>query len=152
MTTIAIKVYPDKVVVASDTYIAGGFPGKYTKHLIFKNKICGTSGSSPWTFRFEEWFLAGMPKDRLPKIDEKACNGEFSAFTWDEKRGILWYPTGDVGMKINALHYAEGSGAPYALGAMEMGATPEDAVKIACHYDKWSKLPVRVATLERKKK
>lgn len=34
--------------------------------------------------------------------------------------------------------YAIGSGAPYALGAMEAGATPAQAVQIASKFDVWT--------------
>lgn len=149
MTTIAIRVYSDKVIVASDTFMGGDYPGHYTKHTIIKNKIVGTAGESPWWERFEDWVARGMPKDSLPKIDDKA---QFDAFIWDEKNGIRAYYTADASFKINSIFHAVGTGAPYALGAMEMGATPEDAVKIACRYDRWSKSPVRTSTLMRKLK
>lgn len=148
MTVCVIRVYPKKVVVAADTFISGGYPGHYTKFLIHKGKICCTAGSQPYTDRFEAWFLAGMQRDKIPNnISDKA---ELDAFIWDNKKGIWSYFTPDAGFKVNSLFFAIGSGSRYALGALEMGATPEEAVRIASKYDPHSKLPLRSMTLERK--
>lgn len=43
---------------------------------------------------------------------------------------------------------AIGSGAAYALGALEAGASAEEAVKIACNHDGASCLPVRTHTFK----
>lgn len=40
--------------------------------------------------------------------------------------------------------YAVGSGAPYALGALYMGASPEDAVKAAIKYSIYSSGPILI--------
>lgn len=44
--------------------------------------------------------------------------------------------------RFNAPFYSIGSGRKYALGAMEAGATVEDAIRIACKLDTLSDLPL----------
>lgn len=43
---------------------------------------------------------------------------------------------------LEAPYFAIGSGEEYAMGALMMGATAEEAVSIACRSDVWSDFPV----------
>ena len=53
--------------------------------------------------------------------------------------------------QIRSTHYAIGSGAEFALAAMEMGATPERAIEIASRFDPDTGHPIDVLTLKRRK-
>lgn len=46
-------------------------------------------------------------------------------------------------IRINEPFAAVGSGAPFALGAMESGASPKEAVRAAMKRDPWSGLGVK---------
>lgn len=50
--------------------------------------------------------------------------------------------------KINAPFFALGSGGKYAIGAMENGASPEEAISIACKWDSGCALPIQKITLK----
>lgn len=43
---------------------------------------------------------------------------------------------------------AVGTGAPYAYGAMEFGASAEEAVEVACRRDPFSALPVQILKID----
>lgn len=49
--------------------------------------------------------------------------------------GIFLYEPNGARYHIKDGFYAVGSGGPYALGAMAMGASPEEAVAIAARFD-----------------
>lgn len=49
--------------------------------------------------------------------------------------GTLWEYEGEAWVKQDPGYYATGSGAPYALAAMDAGASARDAVKIAIKRD-----------------
>lgn len=49
--------------------------------------------------------------------------------------GIFLYTASGKRFAIQDQFYAIGSGGPYAIGAMAMGATPEEAVALASRFD-----------------
>lgn len=58
------------------------------------------------------------------------------------RRGILRYEGTGRPDKVHEPFFAIGSGAPIALGAMEAGATAEQAVAAACRWNTECGLPV----------
>jgi ATP-dependent protease HslVU (ClpYQ) peptidase subunit len=140
MTTVALR--RDKksglVTMAADTYVSGGWPDKkYKKIVKIGNAMVGICGTVNNAERFFEWCKRGMPEDDMPR-----CTGEFEAITYTKEGGIfLWVDSGTP-VKIKTDFVATGSGAPYAIGALCMGATAEQAIKIAAEYDEYTKLPL----------
>ena len=56
--------------------------------------------------------------------------------------GIYVYESSIIPAKIKNDFYAIGTGAAYAIGAMRMGASPTEAVAIACEFDPASWGPI----------
>jgi ATP-dependent protease HslVU (ClpYQ) peptidase subunit len=102
-------------------------------------RLFGCAGDVASIERFLKWIRNG---DRRPRIGRD----EFAAlevnpgglFLWDEHL---------VPMLIDRDHHAIGSGASAAFGALAMGATPEQAVEIACQIDDKSEGPLQVERL-----
>lgn len=85
--------------------------------------------------------------DQIRGLDFKELkwNCAMLALTHD---GQLWYYTGDKSFELRPdLPFAIGSGGDYALGALAMGATAEEAIKVASRYDPYTSNQVQVATL-----
>lgn len=61
--------------------------------------------------------------------------------------GIYVYGKKLVRLKINEEIYAVGSGAQYAMGAIAMGATPEQSIEVASRYDSSTRLPIDLMNL-----
>lgn len=56
--------------------------------------------------------------------------------------------SGDIGAwEINRDFYAIGNGSDFAIGAMEMGASARQAVRVACRNSPMSRLPVHTLSL-----
>ena len=71
---------------------------------------------------------------------------EFMGLLLDET-GIYEYKSSLVPTRIECDCWTVGSGAQAALGAMYMGADPEEAVQIACAIDPYCAGPVTVERL-----
>lgn len=59
--------------------------------------------------------------------------------------------TPHVSGPLTAPYFAIGSGADFALGALETGVSAKGAVLLACRLDVWSDEPVEILTLEESK-
>ena len=129
-------VYRDGVL-AADSRAYGGHgqdsPGEKRKIYRLKDgSVVGvTSGVLGMGERFAAWLNAG---------------GDPSAWTGSDPdlRAIIIRPGGEVFLADDGLyfsgpircdHYAIGSGAPYAMGAMAMGASAVQAVHVAIAHD-----------------
>lgn len=62
--------------------------------------------------------------------------------------GIYIYDGTPIPFKILNDFWAVGSGAPFAIAAMELGLSPLKAVEIACKYDVGSRGPIEHYKLE----
>lgn len=96
------------------------------------DEIIGTAGDYAAGVRFMEWVRAGRPKKR-PRLIK-----DFRALVLSSQGIFFVDGTDPTPMPVGPTFYAIGSGAPYALGALEMGASLERAVDIAKMYDVYS--------------
>jgi hypothetical protein len=53
----------------------------------------------------------------------------------DEKKNLFIFDSMASWLRVDQKFAAIGSGSPYALGALEQGASPKDAVKAAMQHD-----------------
>jgi hypothetical protein len=136
MTTIA---YRDGVLAADTkgTDDNGYHPGTYRCEKLFRvdGDIIATAGEDATGMIFVDWY--GSKKNgKRPKPPARLVDGaaDFAVLIL-RKDGLYWSDKWCRMNKIMDEIYALGSGAPYALGAMAMGAPPEEAVRIAMRWD-----------------
>jgi hypothetical protein len=91
-------------------------------------------------------FLGWVKRGKGSKGKPGGLSEEFTGLLLDES-GIYEYRYQLVPMRIEGDCWAIGSGAQAALGAMFMGADPEEAVKIACAIDPYCGVPITVERL-----
>lgn len=159
MTVIACKVFENSISIAADTQVTKGdcvVPGllySKIKH-IGEITLAGSgrcdefnllqkyieSNSMPTEANCISVYMAGFYKWRdslsewiKPTPEDRSDSNNHYIFII---RGRVFVIGGLVCFELapGAL-YATGSGEEYAMGAMGAGATPEEAVKIACKYD-----------------
>lgn len=126
MTTIAT----DGRTMAGDTLITAG-----KERLAFSNKIhrgldgsiFGACGPSTDAARFRRWLCE-------PGQDRPELTDDFSALVLRPDGNAVYYCSKLEPIEM-MLPQAIGSGADYAIGAMLAGATPTEAVRIACERD-----------------
>ena len=130
MTVIA---YRDGVM-AADTMITdnGRVVGSIQK---IARSPCGAIGAASGRGgagqRFAAWMQAGMPGEFDPKCTE---DGFFGALIMDAAGMRAMDRTGTI-LPFTAPFAAEGRGREVAIGAMEMGATTEQAVAAAIKWE-----------------
>lgn len=91
--------------------------------------LIGAAGA--WADVLKFWDLVEKRKRKDAGLHD---NSELEAIELHPS-GLYLYEASGVRYPIKDLYYAVGSGAPYALGAMAMGASPEEAVAIAARFD-----------------
>jgi 20S proteasome alpha/beta subunit len=130
MTTIAYK----DGIVAYDSLVTVGRQKHSEPAKVFKwqGTLVGMCGADcPENYKVKAWLdeIAASPK----VIGMKKAEFELLLIP---KEGLLRLLYSDGrGLFINYPFYAIGSGSDYARGAMAMGATAEEAVRIAAEYD-----------------
>jgi len=132
MTTIAW----DGNMLAADRLVAyrGGRMGAVAKIARRESDgaLIGSCGSLPLCQALHRWFIAGEEGDP-PKMEYDKDN--FASGFIVRQCGAIDHIT-SVGMyRVEALLYALGSGADYALGAMSIGADARRAVEVASQWD-----------------
>jgi hypothetical protein len=119
MTTIA---YRNGVLAADTLAVVSNLRDGYG----VKEAGCAAHGLA-----FLDWFRGGMRGDP-PEMGEEGSSATGVIFCPDET-ALLWQRLGWARHKVDA--WSMGSGGDLALGAMEAGATPEDAVRFAMKRD-----------------
>jgi hypothetical protein len=141
MTTIIATptaIYSDSNVVDSNAVF------KAQKIFRFRNRLVGCAGDADMCLAFQEGMRLGRKPKIPPKTDEEERN--FNALVVD-KKGIWHFDSTFSGDLVLEPFMAVGTGADAARGAMMHGASPEQAVEIACRIDSNSRGPVQVLTL-----
>lgn len=142
MTTIA---YRDGVLAAdSRAYSGDKTPiGSKTKiHRLADGSLLGVSTRDVGGDAvIRAWVEAGCPAPQ---------SGDLRPSEFDALRimptGEVYYACGNLAWTgpLSAEYFAIGSGDQFALGAMAMGATAEEAVQAAIGLDPWSSGPVTI--------
>ena len=132
MTTIA---YRDGVLAADSQVTCGSWrDGTMTKICKRGDVFAAGCGNAGAVRSFLDWFRSGMigapPQMPTDGDDETSC------YIFRGRRLLAW--EGNRWMTSQADYYAFGTGGRFARGAMEMGATPETAVGVACKIDIYS--------------
>lgn len=129
MTTIA---YRDGVLAADTQICAGnGRVGYAVKVRSLGPLLYGSSGSCGLGDAWEAWLRAGA-KGAHPKMKDGESKAQGYLFMPDDT--VVWFHEDGV-TAMRAPYFAIGSGSDYALGAMALGHTAEEAVKAAMAHD-----------------
>jgi len=130
MTTIA---YRDGVLAADTQITCGGTIGGYAQKAFRKGAVLyATAGSSGPGEAFRNWLEGGMKGDAPDMAEDKDSDGHGYIFPGGDR--VVWRYN-KVWASHSAPFFAYGSGADIALGAMAMGATAEEAVRVAAKFD-----------------
>lgn len=137
MTTIVC----DRKSMAADKRVTGGPMFKTTKIFRVRGSLLGIAGNVEQALRFVDWRRNSGPQPQFVET----TSIEVIELTSEGK--LFWWGAEMVGIPIEGGCYAIGSGAALALGAMEMGATPKQAIQIASKWDATTGSDVQTLTL-----
>jgi len=147
MTTIAYRdgvMAADSCVTMSDD-AAGDYKGHCVKLLECCYGICALQGESTPGMAFWHWWRTGM-RDEALADRIRASQADFAALTLTPE-GLFVWDHWLLPEQVEDEFYALGSGTKAALGALHMGATAVEAVRIACLIDPYTALPIVSKTL-----
>lgn len=141
MTTIA----SDGLSVAGDSRLLSGTDIVVSSSRVKVRRLCdgsvlGCSGTSIDVEAFVAWLEAGG-KGKRPKASDKMSALQLTP------AGLVYFGAEGPGIPCDAP-MAIGSGGEIAMGAMDAGATPVEAVEIAIDRDPFSGGPVLELALE----
>lgn len=140
MTTIVA----DRKGMAADKRLSGsGAVFKMSKLHRVNGSVIGFCGNAEQAFQFMEW-------RRNPDAKPSFSEPNFEALELTADGQMLWWGVEMIAIPIEDDHYAIGSGAAYALGAMAAGATVKEAIQIAAMYDANTGTEVQTLTLSKK--
>lgn len=137
MTTVVC----DRTSMAADKRISGGPLFKSTKIFRVRGSLIGVAGNMEQALRFVEW--RRTPEQKPQFTDSPGL--EALELTADGR--LIWWGPEMVGIPIENDHYAIGSGAAIALGALAMGATPKKAIQVASQWDSATGADVQTMSL-----
>lgn len=129
MTTIAYRAG----ILAADSQGTDDDHGGRTKTTkIFKIRDCiaAFAGDVAEGHVFMKWLRKGKPEDEKPTFDKD----EFEGVTLDAN-GLWFWDWNFIPVPLEDEFCAIGSGAAFAIGAMEAGASAIEAVEIAIRRD-----------------
>jgi ATP-dependent HslUV protease subunit HslV len=93
-----------------------------------------------------DWLIAGMPDEHKPEMPQTPDSFTVMVVT---EQGVYCYIDSLRPIPLGQIPWALGTGADYALGAMDAGASARRAVEIACARDTGSGLDIDVVTLRK---
>lgn len=145
MTTIAYRngiLAADSRETTSDES-AGDYAGKCVKLLRLKllpPTIVALQGDSGAGMAWLDWYGKGQTDEALA-AHIRATQADFTAVVLS-KAGLWVWDSWLIPQRVTTKFYAVGSGTKAALGALHMGASAVQAVKVACKIDPWSAPPI----------
>ena len=131
MTTIA---WDGETLAADTQWTFGGDIDAHGVKIVRKGPVlAGASGTTAYCVAFLDWFKSGMVGDAPPCAHPTNSEWSYWGLIIHPPTIMLLMETGWI--RLAASRYALGSGANFATGAMDHGATAEDAVRIAMKRD-----------------
>lgn len=156
MSTVAYRngiMAADSAGWSGDTYI-----GTHAKMRQIGTRLVGCVGGLASIELFMEYMKkrTAAALQRLRELEHKTDQDsnqaatsdlDLAAICVDNDGSVSIWDNSLVPLRCEAAYYAIGSGEEYALGAMAIGASAEDAVRAAAHHDAHTRLPVVVMKL-----
>lgn len=135
MTTIAWSAKTN--TLAADSRIVGGalmFDAEKTS-VLEDGTVLACYGTYQDSMELVQWWNDGADPASWPP--RQRCDPPVAGLVVITNKGkCMWFEGGPVPMRSEGSKFlAWGSGADFAMGAMAMGATPEQAVAIAARFN-----------------
>lgn len=151
MTTVA---YKDGVIAGDGlcTHASYVSSRSFQKIVATDSHLAGISGQADYGAAFLEWVKAGCDPKHIP-LSATKTTGDIDAFVVDASGNVTAYGQDMMPLSLGRpKFYAVGSGWAFAIGAMAMGASAEQAVRIAAKFDTATGGKIVTRRLKRAKK
>lgn len=163
MSVVCVKKYDDKIVFAADSIAVINDTklqmANLTKLEQINNMIVGGAGSSE---ELNLLFLFSQTHSPLSATEKDIMTFFYEFYKWkvelelpfaSENEYIIGYNKKAFfiqGLLVNEVldYHAIGAGMDYALAALYLGHSPEDAVKVACDLNCYVAEPIVTKTIK----
>lgn len=144
MTTIVA----DRECMAADRFVtyAPSFTGE-CKIWTARGSIWGAAGPSNKGLAFRAWTLGGRRPDFKRADGDEEEDVKLEVLQLSPKGLFLWV-NADLPDPVSEPFFAVGSGAGYAIGALSMQASLEQAIQVAAKWDSGTRLPFDMIALK----
>lgn len=95
-----------------------------------KRELLGIAGSLVDGLEVRHWYLTSADPEKFPATCRQADN--FARLIVVSSEGVFCFEGSPIPIKFEGRHAAFGSGSDFAMAAMHMGRTAEQAVEVAC--------------------
>lgn len=129
MTCIA---WDGKTLAADKRASNSGLSHTTTKIFRIGNELVGFSGDASSGRELLEWYRAGAVVTDFPQKQRDNDEGRLLVIRGG---GVIVYEKTPYPIHFEDEIFATGSGRDYAMAAMHLGCSAEQAVKVACHFD-----------------
>ena len=135
--------------MAADRFVTYGpsYTGD-TKIWTAKGSIWGAAGETSCILAFKAWTLGKRKRPQIEKEEDDSTRIEVLQLS---PKGLYLWINDSAGDAIKEHFYAIGSGGGYAIGALSMGASLEQAIEVAAKWDSNTRLPFDMLKLKRKR-
>lgn len=113
-----------------------------------RGSIWGAAGSSAKGLAFKAWTLGKGKRPSFVKGEEEEETEMKIEVLQLSPKGLFLWVNGDLPDPIHEPFFAVGSGAGYAIGALSMQSTLEQAIEVAAKWDANTRLPFDVMALK----
>lgn len=146
MTTIAYSA-KHRTIAADRLATNNGIRVGYTPKIMRLGRLLiGGCGTATMCSAFMDWVKNGMHGD-CPPMENGRGPDDPGATCFILLGELAVSFVGSGAQRVYAPHHTYGSGSDIARGALELGATPEQAVRAALVYDIYSGGEIDVITL-----
>lgn len=129
MTVVA---WDGQTLAADKMAMAGSLKsGVTTKLFRWDNGICAIAGDMVQGLAVISWLQDGADPETFPKDPDH----EASVLVIQNDKRVFYYEDSPIALPFENQFHAIGSGRDYALAAMHLGKSAEEAVAVACALD-----------------
>ena len=163
MSVVAIKVEKNKIIIGADSILVNGNTQEKDKMAkLFKNEwmVVGDVGEAQEGALFQIFSKTRKPRESSV---EAITEYLFDFFTWKKEKTDSTELNNDYiiifeqkaflveGFYVKEIkdYYAIGAGMDFALAALYLGSTVEEAIKTACHLSILCEEPVNIIEVKK---
>lgn len=140
MTTVAW----DGKTLAADTCMSDDYAMYFDKTCVLEDgRLFAAAGNVEDILLAIQWLNDGGDKPAIESMKSIVVNLDGKAVFLDEKL---------IEIKMYEQYGATGSGSQFAISALSLGSTAEEAVAIAARYDINTRLPITSVSLKKRKR
>ena len=138
---MTVVVWDGKTLATDKAASDGSAQWQTEKAWLFGESVLSGAGPLQSILTMREWYRAGALHNNFPQVQ---LSPQFCHFVIASKEGLIRYEQGPIAIDHKNDYCAFGEGRDFALGALAMGATSEQAVEVAINHSPYCGIGVRV--------